>query len=123
MVGGVNKRPFLAATLGVVAFGTGRALFGASTDNPAEDVQREIVVTARRSDAAIAARVTTALEHDPYIFAEHLSVTVQNGVITIRGLVTDLNDLLAILKLARHAAGKARVVNEIDFQPVDDDGG
>ena len=123
MLGGVNKRPLLAVTLGVVAFGTVRALFGAPADDPAGDVQREIVVTARRSDAAIAARVTAALQQDPYIFAEHVTVMVQNGVVTIQGVVTDLNDLLAILNLARHVAGKAKVVNEIDFQPIDDDGG
>ena len=119
----MTKGPLLAGTLGAAAFWVSGALPGAPPADSAGDVQREIVVTARRSDEAIAARVTTALEQDPYIFAEHLTVTAQNGVVTVRGVVTDLNDLLAILRLARRVAGKARVVNEIDFQPADDDGG
>ena len=88
-----------------------------------EPMQREIVVTAARpSDAALAAEVATALEQDPYIFSDHVTVTAENGVVRVGGLVRELSDLLAILRLARRIAGKRRVVNEIQFDPVDDDG-
>ena len=82
----------------------------------------EIVVTAKRLDEALAAKVEAALKQNPYIFSDHITVTAKNGVVTIRGVVNDLNDLLAILRIARRVAGKGRVVNEIEFQAVDDAG-
>jgi osmotically-inducible protein OsmY len=86
-------------------------------------MQREIVVTAtRQSDAALAAEVATALQNDSYIFSDHLTVSAQNGVVRVGGLVREQSDLLAILRLARRIAGKGRVINEIQFDPVDDDG-
>lgn len=89
---------------------------------PPERFPQEIVVTARASDAVLAARVETSLAKDPYILSDHLTISVTNGVVRVRGLVNDVSDLLAILRLARRVAGGARVVNEIDFEPVDDDG-
>ena len=38
------------------------------------------------------------------------------------GMVRDLSDPFAILRLARRIAGEGRVVNEIEFVPIDDDG-
>ena len=49
-------------------------------------------------------------------------MTTENGVVRVRGVVSDLPDLFAILRLARRIAGKGRVVNEIEYVPVDDDG-
>ena len=80
------------------------------------------MVTAKRSDEAIAAKVEAALKQNPYIFSDHVTVTAKNGVVTVAGVVNDVNDLLAILRVARRAAGKGRVVNEIEFQAVDDAG-
>ena len=74
------------------------------------------------SDEALAAKVQAAIEQNPYIFSDHITVTAKNGVVTVRGVVNDLNDLLAILRIARRVAGKGRVVNEIEFQAVDDAG-
>jgi osmotically-inducible protein OsmY len=82
----------------------------------------EIVVTAKRSDEAIAANVEAALKQNPYIFSDHITVTAKNGVVRVAGMVNDLNDLLAILRVARRVAGRGRVVNEIEFQAVDDAG-
>lgn len=89
---------------------------------PPQDLQQEIVVTARASDAAMAAKVETALAKDPYILSDHVTVTVTDGVVRVGGLVREVSDLLAILRLARRVAGTAHVVNEIDFEPADDDG-
>jgi hypothetical protein len=86
-------------------------------------LEKEIVVTAARpADAAMAARVAGALQHNPYIFADHVTVTVENGIVRVGGVVQDLSDLYAILREARRIAGRRRVVNEIEYQPVDDDG-
>jgi osmotically-inducible protein OsmY len=107
----------------VVAFGVPCAALSAPSSNATSGEElREIVVTAKRSDEAIAAKVETALKQNPYIFSDHVTVTAKNGVVTVAGVVNDVNDLLAILRVARRAAGKGRVVNEIEFQAVDDAG-
>jgi osmotically-inducible protein OsmY len=108
----------------VAAFGAPCAALGAPPANAAsgEDMQREIVVTAKRSDEVVAVKVAAALKQNPYIFSDHVTVTANNGVVIVRGIVNDLNDLLAILRIARRVAGRGRVVNEIEFQPPDDAG-
>jgi BON domain len=113
--------PLLAGTLGVAA--AGLCPVSAVCAPPPREMQQEIVVTAARpSDEALAGRVTAALQHDPCIFSDHVSVKAEHGVVRIAGVVRDLSDLLAILQIARRSAGKGRVVNEIEYIPIDDDG-
>jgi osmotically-inducible protein OsmY len=108
--------------LGAASWGAMRAVASLGAP-PAAQLEKEIVVTATRpADAALAARVTAALQQDPFIFADHVSVTAENGVVRLEGVVQDLPDLYAILRHARRLAGKRRVVNEIVFQPIDVDG-
>lgn len=117
---GVTRGPLLAGTLGVAAFGALSPARGAPPDG---DLQHEIVVTAPRlSDQALTARVETALRQNPYIYAEHITVTTDRGVVRVGGVVRDLPELFAILRVARRIAGKGRVVNEIQFLQVDQDG-
>ena len=98
-------------------------MLGAPPSNAASGQElHEIVVTAKRSDEAMAAKVEAALKQNPYIFSDHVTVTAKNGVVRVAGVVNDLNDLLAILRVARRVAGKGRVVNEIEYQAVDDAG-
>jgi osmotically-inducible protein OsmY len=112
----VTRGPLLAGTLGVAAF-------GAALSAPPPDRLPQVVVTAQASDAAIAAKVEAAIAKDPYVLGDHITVTATNGVVRVGGKVRgDVSDLLAILRLARRAAGKARVVNQIDFEPAGDDG-
>lgn len=124
----MTMRPRLARTLGVATVwslsSAGAPCAPAAGDTPpAEPMQREIVVTAtRQSDAAMANKVADALRQNRYIFSDHVTVTADNGVVTVGGVVRDLSDLFAILRLAHRIAGKGRVVNEIEFVPVDDDG-
>lgn len=104
----------------MAAFGAFSAARGAP---PAGDLQREIVVTAPRpTDEALTARVETALRQNPYIYAEHVTVTTEKGVVRVGGVVRDLPELFAILRVARRIAGKGRVVNEIQFLQLDQDG-
>jgi osmotically-inducible protein OsmY len=86
-------------------------------------MQKEIVVTSHiLSDAEMTSRVAAAIQQNPYIYAEHVTVATENGVVRVGGRVRDLPELFAILRLARRIAGKARVVNEIEFLQVDQDG-
>jgi osmotically-inducible protein OsmY len=90
--------------------------FGAS---PTGEVKDEVVVTAARpSDAVIAAKVRAAVQQDPYIFGDHISVTVENGIVRLEGVVNDLGDLHRVLRLARRIAGQGRVANYLEFQPL-----
>ncbi len=116
----VTRGPLLAGTLGVAAFGVGDASFGAP---PTGEMQQEIVVTAQKpSDAAMTARLVAAIEQNPFIYAEHVTVATENGVVRVGGRVRDVPELFAILRLARRIAGKGRVVNEIEFVQLDQDG-
>jgi osmotically-inducible protein OsmY len=78
----------------------------------AVEIKEEVVVSAaRQSDAVIAAKVTAAVQQDPYIYGDHISVTVENGVVRLEGIVTDLSDLHRVLRLARRIGGARRVAN------------
>ncbi len=106
--------------LGVAAFGSLASL--ALSAALAADISGEIIVTADRiSDEATAAKVTTALQQDPYIFSDHVTVTAHNGVVRLKGSISDLSDLLQVLKLARKIAGKGKVASELEYLPLDAD--
>ena len=112
--------PLLAGTLGVAAFGR---LSSMALAAPVRGDLHEIVVTAvRQSDAAMTAEVTAALEQNPYIFSDHVTVTTENGVVRLEGMVRNLPDLFDILRLARRIAGKGRVVNRMEYVAIDTDG-
>ena len=112
--------PLLAGTLGVAALGA--APFVRAAD-PQKDTHEEVVITAgRQSDALMTAKVAMALKQDPFIFSDHVTVTTENGVVRLEGIVTDLVDLHRILRLARRIAGKGRVENRMEFIQQDRDG-
>ncbi len=87
-----------------------------------EAPRSEITITASRlSDAVLTAKVEQALHDDPYIFADHMSVVTENGIVRLKGVAVDLSDLRQALALARRIAGRRRVINEIDLIPEDAD--
>jgi osmotically-inducible protein OsmY len=92
--------------------------FGASPFQSAEIKDEVVVSAARQSDAVVAAKVTAAVQQDPYIFGDHISVTVENGIVRLAGVVNDLSDLHRVLRLARRIAGKKSVVNELELMPL-----
>jgi osmotically-inducible protein OsmY len=92
--------------------------FGASP-SPSAEIKDEVVVSAtRQSDAVVAAKVTAAVQQDPYIFGDHITVTVENGIVRLEGVVNDLSDLHRVLRLARRIAGRKSVVNELELLPL-----
>jgi osmotically-inducible protein OsmY len=103
--------------------GSATALAGdAPTDPGKQQVRDEVVVTADRpSDVQITRKVMTAIQQNPYIFADHITVTTENGVVKLEGVITDLHDLLNVIRIARRAAGKRRLVNNIEYLPLDSD--
>jgi len=125
---------FPAFTLGVAALVASPAPFGQATavqatpvqspglaprEQPASSTQEthpEVVITGtRESDVVLVAKVEQALQKDPYLFVSHISVSAENGVLRLEGVVQDPFDMLQVVRLARRAAGKRRVINEIEF--------
>jgi osmotically-inducible protein OsmY len=91
-------------------------------ESPPPQVKDEVVVTAtRQSDMVIAARVTAAVQQDPYIFGDHITVSVENGIVKLEGIVNDLSDLHRVLRLARRTAGARSVVNKLELMPLSAD--
>jgi hypothetical protein len=114
-----------ALALGVVAIVVSSAPFGqapagqAPLGEPASaahETHPEVVITGtRESDAVLVAKVEQALQKDPYVFVSHISVSAENGVLRLEGVVQDPFDMLQVVRLARRAAGRRRVINEIEF--------
>lgn len=91
-------------------------------DSDAWGTRADVVVTAtREADAALTAKVEKALQDDPYLFARHIDVVTENGVVKLQGIATDPADLRQALRLARRAAGGRRVVNEVELWVVSED--
>jgi len=108
------------------------ATVGAAGSCPAQNVAgtadanlREVVIEAQReaADAEITRRVQTALTEDPWIFAEHVTVTTRNGVVRIEGIVHDTAELFRILRLAHKIPGTRRVVDATEILHNDPEGG
>jgi hypothetical protein len=86
---------------------------------PGEVPRQEVTVSASRlSDAVLTAKVERALQDDPYIFANHMSVVTENGIVRLQGIALDVNDLHQALALARRIAGRRHVVNEMELIPL-----
>jgi osmotically-inducible protein OsmY len=96
------------------------ALAQAPAVQPRDEAPRqEIIVTAQRqTDAVLKRKVEQALHDDPYIFADHMSVVTENGIVRLQGIALDLNDLRQALALARRIAGRRHVVNEMELIPL-----
>lgn len=86
----------------------------------AENSLEPITVTAKRqpdpiADEELTNRVATALNDDPYIYGEHFTVSVKNGVATVEGMVIDEWDLIQTLHLVRKITGVKRVINKLEL--------
>ena len=111
--------PLSAAVLAVMAF----AAIAARADKvtaPGNTRLDEIVVTAKkRSDPAADEKtkqqVEEALHSDPFFYDEHVTVTVNNGVATLHGMVFDDWDLRIAVRISRRIPGVKRVVNDLEI--------
>ena len=85
----------------------------------------EVVVTAQRhlTDEQVTEQVERALGDDPYIYAEHVTVTTSKGVVTCEGIVGDAAELRRVLRICRRASGSKRVVSELEISDSIPEGG
>jgi|SRR5215469_15250585 len=117
--------PLPVAALGVAALA---AWPSAQAQAPAvsrmEPTTQEIIITAvREADAALTVKVLQVLQDDPYIFADHITVTTRNGVVRVEGIVGDTGERFRILRLCRRIPGTKRVVDALEMFNNDPDGG
>ena len=117
--------PLLVTVLGVAALAAGASASAQASSTPSrpEASAPEVIVSATRlADEVLTAKVVQVLKDDPYLFADHISVVTENGVVRLQGFSTDLHDLRRALFLARRAAGKRRVLNEVEYMEEGIDG-
>lgn len=89
------------------------------------DRTQEVVIQAKRqaADEQVTRQVEETLTDDPWIYAEHVTVTTQNGVVRLEGIVGDTGEMFRIVRLCRKIPGARRVVNALEIMHNDPDGG
>jgi osmotically-inducible protein OsmY len=117
--------PLLVAALGVAALaGLSSAPAQTARTPRSERGTPEIVITAtREADEAVTAKVVQVLHDDPYIFADHVTVTTENGIVRVEGIIGDAGERYRIMRLCRRIPGARRVVDALEVMNNDPDGG
>src|ERR1700692_259057 len=93
----------ICAYLGFAAYGLAGSATRADAPNVAADEQ-------------LRQRVTAALHSDPYFYDEHVSVSVEKGVVVLRGFVASDWDLRDGIRIAGQAAGGRRVIDNLTIK-------
>ena len=85
----------------------------------------EVVIQAKRqaADEQVTRQVQKTLTDDPWIYAEHITVTTENGVVRLEGFVGDTGERFRILRRCRKIPGARRVVDALEIINNDPDGG
>jgi osmotically-inducible protein OsmY len=112
------------AFLGSTAFGAiGFTMPAAAQDVDAPASNQTVSITAppTRSadsiaDEKLAKRVKNALHSDQYFYDEHVTVSVENGAVVLRGFVSSDWDLRNAIRIASRAAGDKRVVDNLSLK-------
>jgi hypothetical protein len=107
-------------------------LLGAGSSCPAQDAGhtantslQEVIIQATRqtADEQVTQQVEKTLTDDPWIYSEHITVTTQNGIVRVEGIVGDTGERFRILRLCRKIPGARRVVDALEIMSNDPDGG
>ena len=112
------------AFIGSIAFGSiGLAMQAAAQDVNALPSTQPVATTVPPTqsadsiaDAKLAKRVRNALHSDPYFNDEHVTVSVENGAVVLRGFVSSEWDLRDAIRIASRAAGDKRVVDNLSMK-------
>ena len=89
----------------------------ACATGPRTDAQRQV-------DRETVARVQTALDTDTLLYARHIFIRSDDGVVRLSGFVWDPPDLLEAEQVAQSVQGVTKVVNDLELQlnGIDDSG-
>ena len=85
------------------------ALAGCASGPPKTDAQVQ-------ADKATADRVESALDADKLLYAKHITVRADNGVVRLSGFVWDPLDVDRAELIAKSVAGVSGVVNDLELQ-------
>jgi osmotically-inducible protein OsmY len=77
----------------------------------------------RRADKATAERVEAALNADEALYAKHISVRADNGVVRLTGYVWNASDLQTATIIAEGIEGVTGVVNDLELNRNGNDNG
>ena len=67
-------------------------------------------------DQQLKDNVDNALSSDPYFYGAHVTVSVENGNVVLRGFVFSDWDLRDAIRIATRAAGGRRVVDDLTIE-------
>jgi osmotically-inducible protein OsmY len=70
----------------------------------------------KQADQAIAERVDNALQADRLLYAKHIVVHAENGVVRLTGYVWESPDLIEAQRVAAATEGVTGVVNDLELQ-------
>jgi osmotically-inducible protein OsmY len=68
------------------------------------------------ADEELKERVQAALHAAPYFYDQHVTVSVEKGVLVLRGFVFSDWDLQEAMRIADQAAGHRRVIDELSIK-------
>jgi osmotically-inducible protein OsmY len=68
------------------------------------------------SDQKLRKQVKDALHSDPYFYDEHVTVSVENGAVVLRGFVSSEWDLRDAVRIASKAAPDRRVIDNLSIK-------
>lgn len=92
---------------------------GCADDAQGSDVRHlAVAVPPSAADQELAAQVQEALHADPYFYDKHVTVSVENGNVVLRGFVSSGWDLVDAKKIAARAAGGRHVIDELSINPI-----
>jgi len=115
---------FFHACLGALVCGSiGMVTRVSAQDAPAPTVSREVAIAAATTqdadgvaDEKLRRQVQAALHADPYFYDKHVTVSIEDGVVVLRGFVFSSLDLQNALDIARKAAGDKKVVDYLSIK-------
>ncbi len=111
-----SRNLLMGAYLGPLLLGLGAMATRVDAQSAAAPQQPAAALAAPSKNDELRNRVTAALHADPYFYDGHVSVSVENGVVVLRGFVFSDWDLRDALRLAKEAAGDSPVVDNLSIK-------
>lgn len=72
------------------------------------------------TDQQLADNVQAALHADPFFYDRHVTVSVEQGKVVLRGFVASGWDLIRAKQIAAKAAGNRPVVDYLSINPIEE---
>jgi osmotically-inducible protein OsmY len=120
----ISRIAVIGAFLGSIAVGSVGFAARAGAQNVATPAVNEsdslTAPLTYRADAVAAEklrrRVKDALHSDPYFYDEHVTVSIEKGIVVLRGFVSSDWDLRDAIRIATKAGGGRRVVDNLSIK-------